>query len=95
MFNNIKLMTQQCQHFVYCEHLESSYSGAVRKQAFIGFRLPPELKREIEEIAKREERSLSQICEVLLRGGVEAYKRDGSKYMQKIVGASKKTSQDL
>jgi hypothetical protein len=42
----------------------------------------PELRTQLERIAQREERSISQICEVLLRGGVAAYQKEGSKYLQ-------------
>lgn len=59
------------------------------KRAFLGFRLLPELKNELERIAAREERSISQICEVLLRGGVEAYKKEGSKYLQRFLAKYK------
>ncbi len=65
------------------------YIPAVTKKAFLGFRLLPELKSELEKIAAREERSISQICEVLLRGGVEAYKKEGSKYLQRFLAKYK------
>jgi hypothetical protein len=55
----------------------------VAKKAFLGFRLNPDLKRQLEEIAAKEERSISQVCEMLLRTGVEAYKKDGSRYFQR------------
>jgi len=57
----------------------------VPKSAFLGFRINPELKKQLESIAEKEERSISQICEVLLRGGVAAYKSDGSKYLQRFL----------
>jgi predicted transcriptional regulator len=53
------------------------------KSAFLGIRMNPELKTKLERIAQREERSMSQICEVLLRGGVAAYQKEGSKYLQR------------
>ena len=55
------------------------------KSAFVGFRLDPELKKQLERIALREERSISQICEVLLRGGVAGYQKEGSKYVQRFL----------
>jgi len=61
------------------------YSFDVPKSAFIGMRISPELRRQLEQIALREERSISQICEVLLRGGVTAYQKDGAKYLQRIL----------
>lgn len=55
------------------------------KSAFIGIRMDPELRAELERIAKEEERSMSQICAVLLRGGVSAYEKEGSKYLQRYL----------
>ena len=55
------------------------------KKEFVAFRIPPELKKQIQEIADREARSVSQICELLLVDGVEAYKRDGAKFMQRLL----------
>lgn len=46
---------------------------------------PPELREELELIADAESRSVSQICELLLRGGVEIYRKDGHKYMQRLL----------
>lgn len=63
------------------------------KSAFIGLRINPELKKQLEAIAEKEERSISQICEVLLRGGVAAYKSEGSTYLQQVL--SKKSGRDL
>ena len=54
------------------------------KSAFLGMRMNPELKTQLERIAHKEERSISQICEVLLRGGVAAYQKEGSKYLQRF-----------
>jgi len=59
------------------------------KSAFLGFRVPPALRKQLEEIAQREERSISQICEVLLRGGVTAYQKRGSKYLQRLLSDRK------
>ena len=59
------------------------------KSAFLGFRLNPELRKQLEKIALREERSISQICEVLLRGGVAAYQKEGSKYVQRFLSRRK------
>ena len=60
----------------------------VNKQ-FLAFRVSPALKDEIQEIATSEARSISQICELLLAEGVEAYKNEGSKLMQRLVAKQK------
>jgi hypothetical protein len=56
---------------------------------FLAFRISPALKHEIQEIANHEARSVSQICELLLVDGVEAYKKEGSKFMQRLVAKQK------
>jgi predicted transcriptional regulator len=60
------------------------------KNQQIGFRLSADLKKDLDEVAKREGRSLSQICEMFVSGGLEAYKREGSKYIQRLVSHLKK-----
>jgi len=57
----------------------------VAKKDFLAFRIDPELKQQIEEIADREQRSLSQICELFLRGAVEDYKKNGPPFMQRLL----------
>ena len=60
----------------------------INKQ-FLAFRVSPTLKDEIQEIAVGEARSISQICELLLVEGVEAYKKDGPKFIQRLVAKQK------
>jgi hypothetical protein len=54
----------------------------VTRKIFLGIRIDPELKKALEEIGNSEERSVSQICELLLRKGVEAYKKEGPQYLR-------------
>jgi len=61
---------------------------------FLGIRINPELKQLLEEIAKAEERSVSQISELLLRRGADAYKKGGSKYLQNSLASPKKESRE-
>ena len=61
------------------------YICDVAKKEFLAFRLAPELKQQIEEIAVSEERSISQICEILLRGGIDAYRKEGPEYLQRLL----------
>ena len=56
---------------------------------FLAFRVSPELRNEILEISKSEARSISQVCELLLHEGVEAYKKDGAKFIQRLVAKQK------
>lgn len=63
------------------------------KNAFLGLRVHPELKKQLQSIADSEERSISQVCEVLLRGGVAAYRKGGTEYLQRLFtrGGAQKT----
>lgn len=59
------------------------------KTDFLAFRVGPELKRDIQQMADDEQRNISQICEMLLYEGVEAYKKEGPKFMQRLVAKQK------
>jgi len=64
----------------------------MRKDTRLTFRVYSDLKKALETIAAREGRSVSQICELLLRKGAEAYKRKGPKYLQRMLAHYKKES---
>lgn len=64
------------------------------KKGFLAFRVPPDLKNEIQEIAESEARSISQVCELLLSEGVQAYKKDGPKFIQRLVAKQKLRAKD-
>ena len=53
------------------------------------FRVSPELRRDIQQIAGEEQRTITQICEMLLHEGVEAYKKEGTKFIQRLVAKQK------
>ena len=57
----------------------------MRKDAPLAFRIPADLKRRLVRVAKREARSVSQVCEMLLRIGVEAYDKSGPGYFQRTL----------
>jgi hypothetical protein len=65
------------------------------KKSFLAFRVSPDLKGEIQEIANSEARSISQICELLLYEGVQAYKKEGPKFLQRLVAKQKDRVKDL
>jgi len=60
------------------------------KNEQVGFRISADLKRELQAVAKREGRTLSQLCEILLAGGLETYKKEGSRYLQRLLSHHKK-----
>jgi hypothetical protein len=55
----------------------------------LAFPVSPDLKNEIQGIADSEARSRSQVCELLLSEGVQAYKKEGPKFMQRLVAKQK------
>jgi hypothetical protein len=57
----------------------------VAKSDFLAFRVNAQLKCDIQRIADEEQRNVSQVCEMLLYEGVEAYKREGAKFMQQLI----------
>jgi hypothetical protein len=67
-----------------------SYSLLVTtKKGFLAFRVSPDLKREIQEIADSEARSISQVCELLLIEGIQEYRKEGPKLMQRLIAKQK------
>jgi hypothetical protein len=63
----------------------------MRKDSPLAFRIPAELKKRLQEIANREARSISQVCEMLLRLGVEDYENKGSRYIQRLLSHRKRS----
>jgi hypothetical protein len=61
----------------------------VAKTGFLAFRINPSLKNDLERIAIEEQRSISQICELLLYEGIEVYQKEGTKFMQRLIAKQK------
>ena len=61
----------------------------MRKDTALSFRIPGRLKTELEKVALGEGRSLAQVCEVFLTKALEAYKEEGSKYVQRFFARQK------
>ncbi|MCU1304368.1 MAG: hypothetical protein JWQ87_4652 [Candidatus Sulfotelmatobacter sp.] len=62
------------------------------KDERIGFRVSSEIKVSLLQIAKKEARSLAQICELLLKGGIHEYEREGSRYLHRFMERPKDKS---
>jgi hypothetical protein len=60
----------------------------MKKDERIGLRASAEMKRTLLQIARKEGRSLAQICELFFRGGIAAYKREGAKYLQRLLSST-------
>jgi len=54
-----------------------------KKDAPLAFRIPSELKQDLQRISDKEARSLSQICEILLRIGIQQYRKDGARFLER------------
>jgi hypothetical protein len=55
------------------------------KDERIGFRVSTEIKVALLQIAEKEGRSLAQVCELLLRGGIHEYDKEGSRYLHRLL----------
>ena len=66
----------------------------MKKDAPLAFRIPADLKKKLLRLAKREARSVSQICEMLLSIGVNEYDRTGSNYLKKTLSQSNEADQE-
>ena len=62
------------------------------KDERIGFRVSSEIKAALLQIAKKEGRSLAQVCELILKGGIHEYEREGSRYLHRFVERPKERS---
>jgi hypothetical protein len=58
----------------------------MKKDTRLTFRVRSSLKRDIEAIAMREGHSVARICEAFLLAGSDTYKRQGSKFLQRMLG---------
>lgn len=61
----------------------------MRKDTALSVRIPSRLKTQLEHVARKESRTLSQICEALLSGGLEAYKEEGATYLQRLLASQR------
>jgi hypothetical protein len=68
--------------------------SAMRKDTALSFRVPHRLKAELQKIASMEGRSLAQVCEALLGGGLEIYKVEGPKFLQRLLSRQKKETSE-
>jgi len=81
-----------CQVRALAKVSNSLTIAPMKKDAPLAFRIPVELKKDLQAIASREARSISQICELFLKVGVEGYDKEGSKYLQRFLARQQKDS---
>jgi hypothetical protein len=51
--------------------------------------MPSETKHSLLQIARKEGRSLAQVCEILLRAEIHSYEKEGTKFLHRL---SRKTA---
>ena len=59
------------------------------KNERIGFRVSSGIKTVLSQIAKKEGRSVAQICDLFLRGGINEYEKEGGSYIHRLLGRSR------
>ena len=52
------------------------------------------MRRDIQQIADEEQRTITQICEMLLNEGGEALQKEGPKFIQRLVAKQKARVKD-
>jgi hypothetical protein len=58
----------------------------MKKDTRLTFRVTSNLKKDIEAIAAREGQSVARICEAFIVAGFDAYKKQGNKLLQSMLG---------
>lgn len=58
----------------------------MKKDTRLTFRVRSDLKKELETIAEREGQSVAGICEAFLLAGSDAYKKEGTRLLQRLIG---------
>jgi hypothetical protein len=59
------------------------------KDERIGLRVSGEVKSALSQIARKEGRSVAQVCELFLRGGISEYEKEGPAYVHRLLARSK------
>jgi hypothetical protein len=58
----------------------------MKKDTRLTFRVHSNLKKDVEAVATREGASVARICEAFLLAGSDAYKKQGTKFLQRMLG---------
>ena len=64
----------------------------MKKDTQFTFRMPADLKKDLQDVAAHEGRSMAQICDAFLRAGSESYKKEGPKFLRRFLGRQKSSS---
>jgi hypothetical protein len=58
----------------------------MKKDTRLTFRVSSRMKKEVEAIALHEGQSVARICEAFLLAGFDGYKKQGTKFLQGLIG---------
>jgi hypothetical protein len=58
----------------------------MRKDTRLTFRVSSKLKSDLEAVAEREGQSVARICEAFLFVGLDGYKKQGGRLLQRLIG---------
>jgi hypothetical protein len=58
----------------------------MKKDTRLSFRVRSDLKKQLENIAAQESQSVARICEAFLLGGADMYSKEGTKFLQRLLG---------
>jgi hypothetical protein len=58
----------------------------MKKDTRLTFRVHSDLKRDVEAIATREGQSVARICEAFIMAGSDAYKKQGTRSLRRMLG---------
>lgn len=58
----------------------------MKKDTRLTFRVRSDVKRHLEAIAAQEGQSVARICEAFLLAGTDLYKKEGTKFLQRLLG---------
>lgn len=61
--------------------------ASMAKDTRLTFRVDSELKEKLEAVAKKESRSVAQICEAFLRNGLAAYDKRGGRFVSRLLSS--------
>ena len=93
--HNVSQCVHSCQVFFSGKNGALEYNAMdMRKDTALSIRVPQKLKAELEQVALKEGRSISQVCEALLSGGIKTYQKRGSRYIQRFLSRGQGNPQD-
>ena len=91
---SITCNTQRQDRFALLKIRSQRYIAKVARTGFLVFRVDPTLRRDIQRIADEEQRTITQVCEMFLREGIEDYRKEGPKYIQRLIAKQKTRAKD-